>query len=141
MASRASLWPFELKIADFRAAYPGLSESVISDDELANLWLSIEALLGDGEGRFPYPEKLAKPILYSALCHLATLQTNGMAQPGRVASATEGSVSTSFDFIKTNSESGDWWNQTKCGALFWQLTRRFRVACRFYGSRNFHPWG
>ncbi len=138
---QATMTPFELDISSFRAAYPGLTEAKISDEELETLWASIMALLGDGEGNFPYPKATIKAILYAALCHLATLHTNGMDQPGRIASATEGSVSTSFDFIKTNSEVGDWWMQTKCGALFWMMTKRYRVGCRFYGGSNFHPWG
>jgi hypothetical protein len=133
--------PFELNCSTFRSLYPGLTEDVISDEMLQALWGVIEALLGDGEGNFPYPETTIQTILYTALCHLATLETNGMNQPGRIASATEGSVSTSFENIKIQSEVGEWWNQTKCGALFWVLTKRYRVACRFYGGRKFHPWG
>lgn len=133
--------PFKLDLPTFRKMYPGLTEDVISDVELLTLWGVVDALLGDGEGNFPYPESSIQTILYAALCHLATLETNGMNQPGRIASATEGSVSTSFENIKIQSEVGEWWNQTKCGALFWVLTKRYRVACRFYGGLKFHPWG
>ena len=133
--------PFKLDLPTFRKMYPGLTEDVISDGELLTLWGVVDALLGDGEGNFPYPESSIQTILYAALCHLATLETNGMNQPGRIASATEGSVSTSFENIKIQSEVGEWWNQTKCGALFWVLTKRYRVACRFYGGQKFHPWG
>lgn len=96
--------PFELNCSTFRSLYPGLTEDVISDEMLQALWGVIEALLGDGEGNFPYPETTIQTILYTALCHLATLETNGMNQPGRIASATEGSVSTSFENIKIQSE-------------------------------------
>ena len=115
--------PFKLDLPTFRKMYPGLTEDVISDVELLTLWGVVDALLGDGEGNFPYPESSIQTILYAALCHL------------------EGSVSTSFENLKIQSETGEWWNQTKCGALFWVLTKRYRVACRFYGGRKFHPWG
>ena len=80
--------PFELNCSTFRSLYPGLTEDVISDEMLQALWGVIEALLGDGEGNFPYPESTIQTILYTALCHLATLETNGMNQPGRIASAS-----------------------------------------------------
>ncbi len=133
--------PFGLDIDSFRDLYPGLTEDVISDAELQNLWGFVVELLGDGKGDFPYPESTIQPILYAALCHLATLETNGSNQPGRIASATEGSVSVSYEALQVNSEVGAWWNQTKCGALFWMMTKRYRVGCRFYGGRNYHPWG
>lgn len=133
--------PCTLDIEAFRAFYPGLTEEVISDAELENLWGVLCVQLGDGEGNFPYPEATIKQILFAALCHLATLATNDMNQPGRIASASQGSVSASFENIQIKSETGQWWNQTKCGALFWVLTQRYRTGCRFYHTRKYHPWG
>ena len=133
--------PYEIDFETFRNAHQGLTEEVISDEALEFLWGVVKTMLGDGNGNFVYPSPQNAAILDAALCHLATLSINGMPQPGRIASASQGSVSTSFDNIQINSESGLWWNQTKCGALFWILTQRYRVACRFYRGSNYHPWG
>lgn len=133
--------PYTLDIEDFRKVYPGLSEEVISDEGLENLWAVVSVQLGDGEGNFPYSPKTIKPILYAALCHLATLQTSDSNQPGRVASASQGSTSVSFENLQVKSETGQWWNQTKCGALFWVLTQRYRTGCKLYRGSNYHPWG
>jgi hypothetical protein len=47
--------------------------------------------------------------------------------PGRITSATEGSVTSSFQLEVTNQNgSAPWWNQTKYGALYWAATARFR---------------
>nr|DAH90053.1 MAG TPA: Protein of unknown function (DUF4054) [Caudoviricetes sp.] len=133
--------PFSLDIPTFRECYPGLTEEVISDTELETLWGAIAVMLGDGEGNYPYPESTIQPILYAALCHLATLETNGQDTPGMVTSASQGSTSASIQALTIKSEIGQWWNQTKCGALFWVMTKRYRVGCRFYRGSNFHPWG
>lgn len=133
--------PFSLDIETFRACYPGLTEAVISDTELENLWGVISVMLGDGAGNFIYPAPANQTILYAALCHLATLQTNGMTQPGRVSSANQGSVSVGFENIHVNSYNGQWWSQTKCGSLFWVLTTKYRVGCKLYVGSNYHPWG
>ena len=132
---------FELDISKFRAIYTGLTECAISDESLENLWCVIVTQLGDGKGNFPYPAPANQAILYAALCHLATLQTDGLNQPARIASAGEGSVSTSFENLQVRSEQGQWWNLTKCGALFWVLTQKYRVGCRFYAGNHYHPWG
>lgn len=138
---QTTMTPFSLDIDTFRTLYPGLTEQVISDQQLENLWAVIVEMLGDGDGNFPYPDNIIQTILYAALCHLATLETNGQNQPGRIASASQGSVSVSFEGLQVKSEIGAWWNQTKCGAMFWVMTKRYRVGCRFYGGRNYHPWG
>lgn len=133
--------PFRLEISEFRLMYPGLTAEVINDSTLEALWGVVSTLLGDGEGNFIYPSPANKAILYAALCHLATLHTSALDQPGRVASASEGSVSTSFENIQVKSEQGQWWNLTKCGALFWTLTQRWRVGSKVYCGSNYHPWG
>ncbi|WWQ12994.1 virion structural protein [Ralstonia phage PQ43W] len=52
--------------------------------------------------------------------------------PGRISSATEGTVSTSFEYnIPAGSAMAPWFNQTKYGAMFWMATARFRSARYF----------
>lgn len=49
------------------------------------------------------------------------------AQPvGRVADATEGSVSVSLDFNVQTPGTGPWFQQTQYGASFWQATSSLR---------------
>lgn len=138
----------ELDIEEFRKWFPGLTEEAISDVVLDVLWQQVCALLGNSDATSfaPYEPDATPPVierkvqLYYALCHFATLSTRG-DQPGRVASASEGSVSTSFDLIKSESQTAQWWNQTPCGSTYWALTAKYRRGGRLYCSSNFHPWG
>ncbi len=125
----------------FRETYKRFAEDVLSDAELVGLYHAFDAMAGDGEGHFHYPPAKVETIVFTAVCHLATLHTSELDQPGRVASASQGSVSTSFDNVTTQSDSGQFWNLTKCGALFWAMTAPYRTGIRFYGSPRFHPYG
>lgn len=138
----------ELDTNEFRNWFPGLTEDVISDELLQIFWDQACMLVGntDSTSFAPYdpdakPPKLdRKVLLYYALCHLATLSTRGDL-PGRVASASQGSVSTSFDLIQSSSQTAQWWNQTQCGATYWTMTARYRMGGRLYVGSGFHPWG
>lgn len=138
----------ELDIQEFRSWFPGLTEDKISDQLLDVLWKQVCDLVGntDADSFAPYDPTATPPIierkvqLYYALCHLATLTLRG-DQPGRVASASEGSVSTSFDLIKAQSQTGQWWNQTPCGSTYWMMTAKYRRGGRIYVSSHYHPWG
>ena len=97
-----------LDIEEFRSWFPGLTEAVINDVLLGVLWDQVGAIVGttDADSFAPFDPDATPPVLerkvllYYALCHMATLSTRG-DQPGRVASASEGSVSSSFDLIKS----------------------------------------
>ena len=137
-----------LDIEEFRQWFPGLTEEVISDTLLEILWSQVCLLIGntDATSFAPYDPEATPPVierkvlLYYALCHLATLSTRG-DQPGRVASASEGSVSTSFDLIKSESQTAQWWNQTPCGSTYRTMTAKYRRGGRIYVSSDYHPWG
>lgn len=59
---------------------------------------------------------------------------------GRVASASEGSVSVSADFSGL-APSAVWWSQTRYGAMYWQLTKVYRSATVVLGPRRqMEPW-
>lgn len=45
---------------------------------------------------------------------------------GRLSSATEGTVSSSFEMNVPASAGSAWWNQTQYGALYWVLMAPFR---------------
>lgn len=137
-----------LDVDEFRSWFPGLTPCVIKDELLDVLWAQVCSLIGntDETSFAPYAPDAKPPVierkvlLYYALCHLATLSTRG-DQPGRVASASEGSVSTSFDLIKSDSQSAQWWNQTPCGSTYWMMTTKYRRGGRIYVSSGYHPWG
>lgn len=138
----------ELDTNEFRNWFPGLTEDVISDELLQILWEQACMFVGntDSTSFAAYdpdatPPKLErKVLLYYALCHIATLSTRGDL-PGRVASAGQGSVSTSFDLIRSSSQTSQWWNQTQCGATYWTMTARYRMGGRLYVGSGHHPWG
>lgn len=80
-----------------------------------------------------------KVLLWMLVCHLATLALRPVGQPGALSSASEGSVSTSFQVPR--SPNGEWYMQTTCGQAYWQAIRRFTVGGRYYDVKHFHPWG
>ena len=89
-------------------------------------------------------------MLNYVVAHLASLSgypiPTGQSTPapsgtvGRVASASEGSVSASLDYGAVSS-SAAWWVQTQYGATFWQLSRSFRtMQYRPAAPYNFGPF-
>ena len=137
----------ELDIAKFRAMRPEFTTDVISDETFTALWGFACDVVGNTEGKELYPYDLSNGkttrayLLYLVLCHLATLHLWPAGQSGRVASASEGSVSTSFETLKANSFTGQYWTQTQCGATYWMLTAPYRRGGRFYGEKVYHPYG
>lgn len=57
-------------------------------------------------------------IIYETAAHLAQINLSGGV--GRVASATQGSVSTSLEY-NDKTLGASWWTQTPYGANVWQL--------------------
>lgn len=131
----------------FRKWYPHFSDEEKYPDELLDAYflMAVEFVGNDDSSIAPYNPPLTttrEVLLYLATCHLATLDDNDLGTPvGRIASASQGSVSTSFDLIKGNSTSADWWLQTQCGARYWMLTAKYRLGGRFYTNNHYHPWG
>jgi hypothetical protein len=73
--------------------------------------------------------------------HIAKLfaPVNGVPSPdfvGRLNSASEGSVSVGLDFPGI-SPNAAWYMQTKYGAMYWQLTARYRTMRYFPGRQPF----
>lgn len=73
-------------------------------------------------------------LLNLLVAHIAALQPvspaggagSGATLVGRVASASEGTVSVSAEYASSVSSSMAWFIQTQYGALFWQLTSPYR---------------
>ncbi|WP_432784684.1 DUF4054 domain-containing protein [Oligella sp. MSHR50489EDL] len=67
-------------------------------------------------------------LMYLLMAHFALLQSRidaGNSAVGRVSSATEGSVSVSFDNGST-ALSAAWYQQTPYGAKYWAMTAKYR---------------
>lgn len=135
---------------EFRGIYSQFSDAeTVTDEQLQECFDAAADLIGntDGKSYFKYdPDngtKTRKRALYAATCHLATLlylwPANG--QPGRLSSASQGSVSSSFDLLQGNSTTANWWLQTPCGAMLWMWLKPFLLGGRFYTDHHFHPYG
>lgn len=117
---------------DFREIYP---QFVDFTDAQLNYAFQVASLVVDNtEGSLipynPPADERRKVILYLLVCHLCGLQARGDGIVGNIASATEGSVSSSFS-VPTNA-SAQWYNQTQCGATAWQLMAPFTLGGRYY---------
>lgn len=138
---------YEFKVSDFRAEFPAFADDTkYPDTTITQAYNVVVSFFQNTDSSvFPYdPENgdyTRKRLIDFGVCHLLTLDDQPMDQPGRIASASEGSVSTSFDLMKANSTAGDWWTQTKCGRLVWVLLAPFIYGGRIYVQSKFHPWG
>lgn len=135
-------------VEKFRKVYPGFGDEVkYSDVFLEDCFDSAVLLIGntDKTSFAPYQPELKiferEKLLYLATCHLASLMSDPAGNTGRVQSASQGSVSVGYDLIKTNSARSDWWNMTRCGALFWILASKYLTGGRFIAGERYHPWG
>lgn len=130
----------------FRSLYPQFEdETVFTDTVLTAAFDEAVQILGNDNSVLPFdPQKnvfTRQIALYKATCHILTLQYLTEDAPGRISSATQGSVSTSFDLLKTGSYTGDWWAQTACGRALWMLLLPYVRGGRLYTGSTFHPWG
>ena len=135
---------------EFLIMFPHINEAVeagkLTEATITATFDSVASWLkADDTSLYPYDpangEYTRKILLYLATCHLLTMDLWGNGQSGRVASASQGSVSTSFDLIKTNSLVGQWWVQTPCGSRYLVQSAPFRKGGRLYGVSNYHPYG
>lgn len=138
---------YELNVGVFRSKFPQYADVTAYPDELiTNSFTVAESLVNNtNSSNIPYDPThniyTRGNILEYLTCHLITLSELPNSQTGRIASASQGSVSTSFDLPKTNSVTGDWYNQTRCGQLVWILLAPYRLGGRIYNTSTYHPWG
>ena len=143
----------------FKAAYPEFAD--VPEARLQALFVQASAtLLDNSDGSIVTNIEQRAALLDLLVAHLATLYGTtvlgaGNAGPsgtvGRVASATEGSVSTSLEYRAAASATEAWYNQTPYGAQFWAMTAMFRSfrytalgrsgAGHSLDFRNPYPWG
>lgn len=137
---------------EFLIRFPHIAQAVtagtLTEDIITSMYDYVAEWLGDSDSNslYPYnPDKgiyMRKSLLYLATCHIITISylwSGG--QTGKITSASQGSVSTSFDSLKANSVIGDWWLQTPCGSQFWIMSAPYRKGGRFYGVPKYHPYG
>jgi len=118
----------------FKARYPEFA--AVSNTLLAACFAEAGLYLSNTDAS-PVQDVTRRAILLNMLtAHVAflggALSVDGQARPvGRIASASEGSVSASFEGPAPGT--GAWFQQTQYGANFWQATsglRSFRyVSC------------
>lgn len=131
----------------FLEAYPKFApggKPLLTDAQLQQAF-EVACLLLDNTDASPVPYDpdrgimIRRTLLWLIVCHLATLALWPLGQSGPVASATEGSVSTSFTVPQNTGKA--FWNSTPCGQTFWQALQPYVVGGRYFGVRHYHPWG
>lgn len=131
---------------DWLAAYPSFSETITAPQ--AESFFHLAELILNNTARSPIQSLTQRRILlWLLVAHQAQLFANNKAYDanasspttppvGRIASATRGSVSISFDGSALPKQAG-WFNQTQYGLMFWQATAPLRQM-RFLPGRT-HP--
>jgi hypothetical protein len=116
----------ELDADKFNALLPEFSS--YSAAELAGYFSRAELYIENGAAA-TIPDPPRESILYLTMAHLMTLYKDGRGgSVGRISSASQGSVSVSFDFpAAAAGGNGIWWNQTQYGAEVWAVTAKYRT--------------
>jgi hypothetical protein len=112
----------------FREIYPNFSS--FTDAQLQNFFYEAEMLFNNTDKSCIKDLNRREALLFMIVAHLAQLQSqinDGNSMVGRIASATEGSVSVSTDY-GTVGNSERWWLQTPYGAKYWQFTAQYRTG-------------
>lgn len=111
---------------EFKAMCPDPAFAKLADITFESMFENA-CLLIDNTPSSPVPYKPRKRILYLATAHFVTLfGVRGADAVGRVASASEGSVSASFEGLGAVSGTKAFWQQTQYGSLYWQATLQWR---------------
>lgn len=117
--------------ATFKAAYPEFAN--VLDARLQVMFSIAEQSLLDNTSGSPVMDlNYRTQLFYMLVAHLVTTfgaapATPNNRPPGRLSSATEGTVSSSFEYIiPVGSAMAAWYMQTPYGALYWTVTAQFR---------------
>lgn len=112
-------------IDEFRELYPKI---VATDAQLRMFFSIAEGFLDNTDCSIVKSIEERKNLLYLLTAHLAWLNQQaegGNAVVGRVASASEGSVSISLDY-GTMGNNERFYLQGPYGNLYWQMTKKYR---------------
>jgi len=124
--------------ADFIAEYPEFTGT--SDARATTMFTIAEQSLLDNVDNNPQMDPTFRmQLFYMLVAHLLLIFGNtdtpvlNNAPPGRINSATEGTITSQFEYkLPEGSAMAAWFVQTKYGALYWTATARFRSA-RYFG--------
>ncbi len=121
----------DFNIEEFREFYPHFSSvpdrKVIEFHSFASLLHrqnAQKALIED--------EKICTSLVYLLLAHIIGLYERGDRLVGTLASASEGSITTSFNFSK--NEKAAWFCQSQSGASYYQLIQSPTLP-RYYSGK------
>lgn len=110
---------------EFRLLYPSI---VATDGQLAMYFAMAETFLDNTECSIVKDLDARKRLLYLLVAHIGLLNTmaqGGNPVVGRISNATEGTVSVGLDY-GTMGNNERWYLQTPWGAMYWQLTKKYR---------------
>jgi hypothetical protein len=119
--------------ATWAQRYPAVA--LYTDAPLAEAIFAESSLFCDNTDASPIPcdaVTYQPRLMYLGMvvAHIAELgrpaTAGGSGLVGRIASATQGSVSVTAD-MGAQPRSAAWWNQTQPGASFWASTARYRT--------------
>lgn len=79
-----------------------------------------------------------KTMLYLLVCHLCVLALRPFDQAGPTVSASQGSVNVSFQV--PNVAGGEYFNQTPCGATYYQLLKQCSKGGFLFTYDTYHPY-
>jgi len=126
----------------FKAEYPEFNAApyVVSDARANNMFLIASTTLLDNTDNGPVMDLTQRTqLFYLLVAHLLLLYgtsatpTLNNTPPGRISSATQGTVTSQFDYqVPQGSAMAAWYLQTKYGALFWAASAPFRSA-KYFG--------
>lgn len=127
--------------ASFRTTYPEFTS--VSDARATDMFTIASQSILDNTDNSPVMDiNFRTQLFYMLVAHmlliLGTSDTPLLnnAPPGRIASATQGTVTSQFEYIiAPGSSMSAWFTQTKYGAMYWMSTASFRSA-RIYSNGN-----
>lgn len=124
----------DLDLVKFKAAYPTFKAA----DAQFELWFVEAGMLINNTPQSCIKNLGEREVLmFLLMAHFAELQARveaGNSAVGRLASASEGSVSVSFD-NGSSTLSSAWYQQTPYGSKYWAMTARYRSF--LYIATNF----
>lgn len=112
-------------VQKFRLLYPSIT---LSDVQLHSFFTEACILCNNTKKSVIKSTEERELLLFLLVAHIATLQMrleSGNEAVGRIAGASEGSVSVSLDYGQS-AASEKWYLQTQYGARYWALTRQYR---------------
>lgn len=143
--------------AEFAAAWPDFVG--LCDGQTAGAFSLATLILNNSCDSAVCDANQRMALLYMLTAHITFLAygtNDGMGNVvpppgvvGRIASASEGSISVQTAYSTEVSQSEAWFIQSKYGAMFWQVTSPFRTM-HYIGAPDsgpngpgypFQPWG